>query len=304
MKSERGKKFLLVVAGPTAVGKTSLCIQLSLHFKSKIISADSRQFFKEMKIGTAKPTEAELNAVEHYFVNNLSINQEYDVRQYEIDALQLIENIFEKESIVILTGGSGMYIKAVIEGFDDMPASDPQVRETLNQLFASEGIEALQKRLFDVDPEYFSVVDTNNPQRIIRALEVFLISGKPFSSFRMGATAKRDFNIIKIGLERDRKELYERIDERMDEMIENGLFEEAKKLYPYKHHNALQTVGYKEIFDFIDGKYDREEAIRLLKRNSRRYAKRQMTWFKKDADYVWFHPDSITDIIKYVNSNL
>lgn len=300
----KNPKYLLVIAGPTAVGKTSLSIQLALHFKTEILSADSRQFFRELEIGTAKPTEEELKAVPHHFINNLFIKQDYDVREYEVDALKILEKIFEQHSIAILTGGSGMYIKAVVEGFDEMPASDRQIRASLNTLLKEQGLEALQKKLQQADPEYYSQVDIKNHQRIIRALEVYMISGKPFSTFRTGAAARRNFKIIKIALERERSELYARIDQRMEAMIAEGLFEEAEKLFPYRHHNALQTVGYKEIFDFMEGKYDKEEAVRLLKRNSRRYAKRQMTWFKKDADFVWFHPDQEGEIIRYIEQQM
>lgn len=295
---------LVVVAGPTAVGKTAFCIQLGLHFNTDIISADSRQLFKEIQIGTAKPSVHELQTVKHHFIDHLSIKHDYDVKTFEKEALEVIENILNKHNIAILTGGSGMYIKAVTDGFDDMPSSDPGIRAYLNQQLEEKGIEALQQNLLEVDEEYYYNVDKNNPQRIIRALEVYMISNKPFSSFRTGKTAGRDFNIIKVGLERHRAELYDKIDQRMDAMIIEGLFEEAEKLFPYRSHNALQTVGYKEIFDFIEGKYDKEEAIRLLKRNSRRYAKRQMTWFKKDPGYRWFHPDRVVEVVKYIEEQV
>ncbi|MDQ3395009.1 MAG: tRNA (adenosine(37)-N6)-dimethylallyltransferase MiaA [Bacteroidota bacterium] len=294
------KKILLVIVGPTAVGKTSLSIQLGHHFNADIFSADSRQFFKEMNIGTAKPSLKELATVRHHFINNLSILQEYDVGKYEIDAVKAIEVNLQYHDLAILTGGSGMYIKAVTHGFDDMPEPDTQIRENLNKMLIDDGLDELQAKLEAVDPEYFREVDLQNPQRIIRALEVFMVSGKPFSAYRKGNAKERKFKIIKIGLEMERAELYERIDQRMDAMIADGLFEEAENLLPFRHHNALQTVGYKEIFDFFDGKYDREEAVRLVKRNSRRYAKRQMTWFKKDSEIAWFHPDQVGEIIKYV----
>ncbi|MBS9524804.1 tRNA (adenosine(37)-N6)-dimethylallyltransferase MiaA [Litoribacter alkaliphilus] len=297
-------KFLIVVAGPTAVGKTDMCIKIAKKFNTSIISSDSRQFFREMEIGTAKPTLEERQQVAHHFIDSLSIHDQYDVRRFENDTLNLLNSLFETHDCVIMTGGSGLYIDAVCKGFDEMPEIPSQIRESLNELFQNEGIEVLQKRLKQVDPEYFEMVDRHNPQRLIRALEVFEGTGKPFSSFRLKNTVERPFNLIKIGLERDRELLYERINLRMDQMIEQGLFEEAEKIFPYRHLNALQTVGYSEIFGYLDGKYDKEEAVRLLKRNSRRYAKRQLTWFKKDPDMVWFSPDEAESIIKHIGRQM
>ena len=300
----RKNKTLLVVAGPTAVGKTDLCINLAKKFNTSIISADSRQFYKEINIGTAKPSQAQLAEVQHHFIDTFSIHQDYDVGKFETDALQLLDNLFLHTDLAIMTGGSGLYLDAVTKGFDAMPAVDQSVRASLNAIYEKEGLLTLQKKLLEVDPTYYQKVDLNNPQRLIRALEVYLSSGKPYSSFRNQQTNPRPFVTIKIALERDREELYTRIDRRMDQMIAEGLFDEATELYPHRAHNALQTVGYKEIFGYLDGEYDKEEAVRLLKRNSRRYAKRQMTWFRKDDDYQWFHPSQTQEIIKYVSESL
>ena len=300
----RKNKTLLIIAGPTAVGKTDLCINLAKKFNTNIISADSRQFYREINIGTAKPSKEQLTEAKHYFIDTLSIHEDYDVGKFETDALALLETLFEHQSLVIMTGGSGLYLDAVARGFDAIPAVDKSVRAALNALYEQEGLSVIQDRLRDLDPDYYATVDPHNPQRLIRALEVCLGTGKPYSSFRKKRTIPRSFDIIKIALERDREELYQRIDLRMDQMIAEGLFEEAAALYPYRSHNALQTVGYKEIFGYLDGEYDKQEAIRLLKRNSRRYAKRQMTWFRKDADYHWFHPSQTQEIIDFVIKNL
>lgn len=292
------------MAGPTAVGKTDLCINLAKKFNTTIISADSRQFYKEINIGTAKPTKAELAEVQHHFIDTLSIHEDYDVGKFETDALQLLDKLFLHVDLIIMTGGSGLYLDAVTKGFDAMPAVDPAVRALLNANYEKEGLLSLQQKLLEVDPAYYEKVDLNNPQRLTRALEVYHSSGKPYSSFRQQQINPRPFDILKIALERDREELYGRIDRRMDQMIAEGLFEEATALYPHRSHNALQTVGYKEIFGYIDGEYDKAEAIRLLKRNSRRYAKRQMTWFRKDEAYRWFHPSQTQEIIKYISDSL
>lgn len=294
------EKFLIVIVGPTAVGKTSLSIKLAQQLETEIISADSRQFYREMSIGTAKPSEEQLIQVKHYLINTLSVFEDYDVGQFEVDALNILNKIWEQKPVAILTGGSGLYIKAVCEGFDDLPSTSPETRKLLNERYQMEGLDQLREELKKVDPEYYNEVDLMNPQRIIRALEVIQESGKPFSSFRKGVKQTRNFEIIKIGLELPREELYDRIDQRMDLMIQDGLFEEAEALLKFKNKNALQTVGYKEIFDFLEGNYDKEEAIRLLKRNSRRYAKRQLTWFKKDLEIEWFHPDQSVEIIDFV----
>ena len=291
------KKKLLVLVGPTAVGKTAVAIALAEHYKTVIISADSRQVFKEMNIGTAKPSEAELAAVQHYFVNTRSIHEPYDAAEYGRDALALIQQLFEKHDKLILCGGSGLYVKAVCEGFDDIPDVDPAIRGRLMKELEHQGIGKLQEQLRLLDPEFFQTIDKANPHRLIRALEVRIGTGMSIAAFRKKKKLEHTFDIIKIGLERSRTALYETIDSRMDKMIADGLFEEASSLYPHRNYNALQTVGYQEIFDWMDGKYDRNEAIRLLKRNTRRYAKRQLTWFKRDPEIVWVNPVNIEKIL-------
>ncbi|EPR68003.1 tRNA (adenosine(37)-N6)-dimethylallyltransferase MiaA [Cyclobacterium qasimii] len=297
-------KIILVIAGPTAVGKTDLCINLAKKFNTVIISSDSRQFFQEINIGTAKPSEKELAMVPHYFIGNKSIHDPYDVKRYESEALGCINSLFKEKDLLILTGGSGMYTDAIVEGLDQMPKIASGIREELNAVYAKEGITHLQEMLIKLDPDYFAVVDKQNPQRLIRALEVCLGTGLPFSSYRVKKKVVRPFKTVKIALNRDREELYERIDRRMDNMIQEGLFEEASEMYPYRDLNALNTVGYKEIFAYLDGAYDKEEAIRLLKRNSRRYAKRQVTWLNKDKTYHWFHPDEINDMLDLINAQI
>lgn len=293
-------KFLIVIVGPTAVGKTSLCIDIARELDTEIISADSRQFFREMEIGTAKPSEKELQQVKHHFVNSHSIHDKFTAGDFEREALQRIDELFADKRCLIMTGGSGLYINAVTEGMADIPEVDLAIREDLNDRLEKEGLAVLVEELKRLDPEYYEVVDLKNPQRITRALEVCIGTGEKYSELRKNSKKERDFEVIKIGLNRPREELYARINERMDLMIGQGLFDEARALYPYKDHYALQTVGYKEIFDFFDGAYDREEAVRLLKRNSRRYAKRQMTWFGKDQDISWFHPDDYQSILKHI----
>ncbi|GHB24737.1 tRNA (adenosine(37)-N6)-dimethylallyltransferase MiaA [Mongoliitalea lutea] len=291
---------LLVLAGPTAVGKTETAISLASIYKTEILSADSRQFYREMNIGTAKPSKVEMAMVPHHFIDSHSINDEYDVKQYEIDALKILTELFKKNRLVILTGGSGLYIDAVCKGLDEMPEISSQVREKIIENFEQNGLNWLQAEVEKVDPEYFQIVDQKNPQRLMRALEIFLGTGKPYSSFRRQKFIERPFNILKIALERDREELYARINLRMDAMLNGGLLEEARALYSKKSLNALQTVGYTEIFDFLEGRYDWEETVRLLKRNSRRYAKRQLTWLRRDKDYQWFHPSEISAIQTWI----
>lgn len=278
---------LLVVVGATAVGKTAYCLELAKKLQTVIISADSRQFYREMNIGTAKPSPEELAEVPHYFINSHSINENYNVGQYEKDVLALLPSLFEKYPTVILTGGSGLYIDAVCKGIDDMPEIPENLREELSKRLVNEGLSSILETLQALDSTYYAQVDRANTQRVLRAVEVCLASGKPYSSFRKNAAAPRPFEIEKIGLNRNRQELYHRIDARMDMMLAQGLLEEAKKLLPYREHNALQTVGYKEIFDFLDGQYDWKVCVELLKRNSRRYAKRQMTWFRRDEQINW-----------------
>ncbi len=296
-------KKLIVVVGPTAVGKTAVSIQLAQHFQTEIISADSRQIFRELTIGTAKPNEAELATVKHHFIDSHSIREKYDAAQYGRDALELIYQLFEKHDYLILCGGSGLYVKAVLEGFDDIPEIEDEVREELNRQYEKEGIDWLQGKMKELDPEHFETIDQQNPHRLMRALEVKIGTGLSISSFRKKAKLQHPFSIVKIGLELPREVLNKRIDDRMDQMIHDGLFEEAKQVFPFKDQQALQTVGYQEIFDFMEGKYDCEEAIRLLKRNSRRYAKRQMTWFKRDNEIVWMNPVNIEEIYKTVQGS-
>jgi len=296
-------KKLIVVVGPTAVGKTSVAIQLAQHFQAEIISADSRQIFKELTIGTAKPNEGELAAIKHHFINSHSIKEKYDAAQYGHDVLELIHQLFRKHDYLILCGGSGLYVKAVLEGFDDIPEVAEEVREELNRQYEQGGISWLQEKMKEIDPELFETIDQQNPHRLMRALEVKIGTGRSISFFRTKAKLQHPFSIVKIGLELPREILNKRIDDRMDQMIHDGLFEEAKQVYPFKDRQALQTVGYQEIFDFMEGQYDREEAIRLLKRNSRRYAKRQMTWFKRDGEIVWVNPVNIEEIYKIVQSS-
>lgn len=299
------RKILVSVVGPTAVGKTKFAIQLAREFNTEIISADSRQFYKEMEIGTAKPDSTELAEAKHHFINSHSITNYYNVGQFERDALILLDQLFEVHDVVIMVGGSGLFFKAIWEGFDEMPEVDLELRTVLNEQLEKEGLESLLEELKSKDPKYYEEVDRQNHQRVIRALEVIRSSGKPFSDYRKGYQAKeRPFTNLKIGLEMDRPVLFDRINLRMDLMIEQGLFEEAERLIEYRTHNALQTVGYSEIYGYLDGGYDREEAIRLLKRNSRRYAKRQMTWFKRDEQIEWMQPNDLNKAIRLIYDNL
>lgn len=298
------RKFLIVIAGPTAVGKTYLCTQLAKKLQCDIISSDSRQFFKELSIGTAKPTPEEMGGVTHHFIDFISIHQEFSAGMFELAVLDIMPKLYAAHEIVIMTGGSGLYIQAVCEGMNDIPSVDSGFRLGLYEELSRHGLGPLLEELKLKDPHYYNQVDKDNPQRIIRALEICRGSGMPYSTFRDDKKSQRDFEVIKIGLDRDRKELFQRIDQRMDEMIAKGLFEEVKNCYPFRNLNALKTVGYKEIFDHLDGKYDMQETIRLLKRNTRRYAKRQLTWFKKDPDYTWFHPDQFDEILSHIYSKI
>ncbi|HEY5748669.1 MAG TPA: tRNA (adenosine(37)-N6)-dimethylallyltransferase MiaA [Chryseolinea sp.] len=295
-------KKLIVVVGPTAVGKTAVAIALAKHFRTEVVSADSRQIFRELNIGTAKPTGAELAQVPHHFINSHSIQEAYDAAQYGHDALEVIHRLFERHNEVILCGGSGLYVKAVCEGFDDIPEVPAQIREELSATYERDGIEGLQALMMEHDPQLYATIDQKNPHRLMRALEVKLGTGLSIASFRKKNTIQHPFTIVKIGLTLPRETLYERIDRRMDLMVEAGLFAEAEALYPLRAINALQTVGYQEIFDFMEGKYDREEAVRLLKRNSRRYAKRQLTWFTRDLQVQWFGPAEVEKIIEVVKN--
>jgi tRNA dimethylallyltransferase len=298
------QKLLILVVGPTAVGKTDLCLKLAKKFKTEIISCDSRQFYKELHLGTAKPSKEELAQVPHHLIDSLSIEEDYDVRKFEQDALRILAKLFRSRNVVIMTGGSGLFADAVVKGLDEIPDVDPEVREEIIREFESKGLEWLQAEVEKSDPEFYGQADRFNPQRLMRALEVFRGTGLKFSSFRIKKKVERPFKTIKVGLNRDREELYHRIDLRMDEMIGRGLFDEADALFGKRALNALQTVGYSEIFGFLEGKYDRQEAIRLLKRNSRRYAKRQLTWFRRDPEIHWFHPDQEAEIFAWISSQM
>jgi len=298
------KNLLIVLLGPTGVGKTDLSIDIARHFKTEIISADSRQFFMEMKIGTAVPDDIQLQQVKHHYIRFISIEDYYSSSLFERDVLGLLPELFSQNNLVLMSGGSGMYIDAVCDGIDDIPDIDPEIREKLLIKYNELGLEGLRLALKKLDPLHYEKVDLSNPKRIIRALEICEATGVPYSSFLKKNKRTRDFMILKIGLERPRSELYERINRRVDEMIENGLEKEAAGLYNKRDLNALKSVGYREFFDVIDGKITREKAIELVKRNSRRYAKRQMTWWKKDEEIKWFHPGEVQDIIKHIEESL
>jgi len=294
------KNFLIVLLGPTGVGKTEVSIDIARYFKSEIISADSRQFFMEMSIGTAVPTELQLKTIKHHFIRFLSIKDYYSSSFFEKDVLQLLPSLFSKNNIILMSGGSGMYIDAVCNGIDDIPDVDTAVRNKYLDKYREEGIEGLRATLKLLDPEHYAKVDLKNYKRILRALEICETAGRPYSSFLKKQKRERDFGIIKIGLERQRDDLYTRINSRVDEMIKMGLENEAKQLYIFKGLNALNSVGYKEFFEVFDGKISIEKAIELIKRNSRRYAKRQLTWWSKDKDIKWFQPEKLQEIIKQI----
>ncbi len=302
--SDRNKKTIIVVVGPTAVGKTALSITLARMLQTVVLSADSRQFYLETTVGTAKPTPEEMGEIKHYFVNTHHVWEEYSVQDFERDAISLLENLFEQHDEVVVAGGSGLFIKALCDGLDDIPDIPVELREELNYLLEHKGLAYLQHRLQDQDPGTFEAIDSDNPRRIIRALEVLEHTGKSIREYQNNVAKNRPFNVLKIGLERERALLYERIDERLDIMLENGLKQEAVRLYPFRHLNALRTVGYTEIFNWLSGEYNWEETVRLLKRNSRRYAKRQMTWFKKDDKVHWFEADHPQRVKAFVQQEL
>jgi tRNA dimethylallyltransferase len=290
-------KTLIVIAGPTASGKTAAAIKVAKALNTVIINADSRQFYKEMSIGTAVPSPKELQEVKHYFVQNISILNDYDVATYEQDVLLLLKKLFLEHDQVVLTGGSGLFIDAVCKGIDTMPDIDQAVRERVDNLFYEGGLAALQQEVQRLDPEYWAIVDQKNPRRLQRALEVCYQTDKTFTSFRTRSSAKRDFNIVKYALLREKQDLYNRINLRVEIMLSQGLVDEARKLYPYRRRNALNTVGYKELFDYFDGKISLNEAVEQIKLNTRHYAKRQMTWLRKDTEYQWIEPSSIETVI-------
>jgi len=295
-------KTLLVIAGPTASGKTAIAIQLAQYYNTVIVSADSRQFYKEMSIGTARPGLEELAAARHYFIGSHSITENFSVGDYETQGLALLDELFKIHDLVILVGGSGLYIKALCEGFDNIPRAEPGVREQLNREFAEKGITALQEELKKTDPVFYSEVDLNNPQRVIRALEVYRNTGNPFSSYRKATVNKRPFRTVKIALDLPREVLYEHINQRVDDMVKQGLVEEVRSLLPFRQLNALNTVGYSELFDYFDGKTDIKTAIERIKQNTRHFAKRQLTWFRKDTAIYWLThnemvPEKITGLL-------
>lgn len=288
-------KRLIAVVGPTAVGKTAECIRLAGMLGTEIVSADSRQFYKEMNIGVARPSESELATIPHHLIAHISVSQDYNAAMYERDASEVIGKLFQEKDDVVLTGGSGLYVNAVCNGMDDIPDKDESIRQELNDLFDKQGLEPLQRELQEKDPEYWEIVDKHNHIRLIRALEVCRQTGRTFSSFRSQKKTKRDFDIIKIGIRRSRENLLERIYRRVDCMIGQGLIEEVRGLYEYRNLQALNAVGYKEIFDFLDGKTSLQEAVELIKINTRRYAKRQMTWFCKDKEIQWLDAEKDLD---------
>jgi len=293
-------KYLVVIAGPTAVGKTDVAIKLAKEFRTSIISSDSRQFYNEMSIGTAKPDPQQLDEVKHHFIGQLSIHDYYNVSMFENDALQRLSSLFEQHDVVFMVGGSGLYIDAVCRGIDDFPDPEPDYRNYLKGIFQDEGIAKLQEMLLETDPEYFYKVDINNPNRLLRALEVCHVTGKKFSEQRLNNSKQRDFHIVRIGLNLPRPELFSRIELRVDQMIEKGLVEEVRSLLPYRHLNALNTVGFKEIFEYLDSKITLLQAIVNIKTSTRRYAKRQLTWFNRTDEYKWFEPTALNEITNYL----
>ena len=298
------RKLVVVVAGPTAVGKTALCVRLARRLDTVVVSADSRQLYRELSIGTAKPSEGELGGVPHYFINSHSVAAPISAGQYEREALTLLGTLFDTHDTVLLTGGTGLYINALLHGLDDMPEGDAVLREQLQRQFDAEGIAPLQTRLLQLDPAYAALADLNNTQRVMRALEVCLTTGKPYSWFRRRIPIDRPFATQLVALQRPRDELYARIDARMDSMLRAGLVDEVRSLRPYRHTAALQTVGYKEVFPYLDGEYDYDTMVELLKRNSRRYAKRQLTWFRHQNPFDWFHPDDEEAIFARISGSV
>ncbi len=298
-------KWLISIVGPTGIGKTSLAIKLAQYFETEIISADSRQFFKEMAIGTAVPSKEELGSVKHHFIQNISIFDEYSVGDFERDAIALLRELFNKKNIVVMVGGSGLYIDAITKGLDKFPEVDPNIRTELNKLLEEQGITVLQEQLSNLDPVYFNKVDTENPHRLIRALEICLGTGKPFSTFLNQNKVKRDFKTITIGIDAERKIIYDRINQRVDLMVEAGLVEEVRTLEPQKSLNALQTVGYRELFKYFEGDWTLDFAISEIKKNTRRFAKRQLTWFKKNENTIWVdYQEDINSIIDKIKQKI
>ena len=302
MVTMSGRKRLVVIVGATGSGKTDLSIGVAEHFSAPIISTDSRQFYRGMAIGTAQPTKEQRERVEHHLVDCLDVTEEFNCGAYERVALERLAELFKQYDTVVAVGGSGLYIKALCEGMDDLPDAEPALREELLRKLETEGLEALVEQLRELDEVYYNEVDRCNPQRVLRAVEVCLTTGQPYSSLRKGMTKQRDFEIVKVGIDYPREELYDRINRRVDMMIEEGLEAEARAMLPQRHLNALQTVGFSELFDYFDGTISREEAIELIKRNSRRYAKRQMTWFRRDKEIQWFTKPKASEVIEYIES--
>lgn len=298
------KNTLFILLGPTGVGKTELSLSLAEHLHSPILSCDSRQLYKQLKIGTAAPTSEQLKRVRHFFVGSLDLDEYYNAARFETEVIELLENLFQETSCVLMTGGSMLYIDAVCKGIDDLPTVDPALRQELIDTFEKEGLEPLRAQLKIVDPVYYDTVDLKNPKRVLHALEICMMTGKPYSSLRTSQVKQRPFNIIKIGLTRDREELYDRINLRVDQMMADGLLDEVKGLYPYRNNNSLNTVGYKELFMYLDGKYTLQEAIDKIKQNTRIYSRKQTTWFKRDSSISWFHPDEGEKIKLFIEDKL
>lgn len=294
------KKTLIVITGPTAVGKTDLCLDIAKYFGIPIINADSRQIYREIKIGTAAPTEEQLQQVRHYFVGTQALTDYYSASIYEQEVMSLLDTLFQTSDYALLSGGSMMYIDALCNGIDDIPTVDDETRNTLKRRLAEEGLESLCEQLRVLDPEHYEIVDKKNPRRVVHALEICLMTGRTYTSFRTNEHKERPFNIIKIGLTRDREIIYERINRRVDIMMEQGFLDEARSVYPLRHLNALNTVGYKELFAYLDGTWSLDEAIERIKGNTRRYARKQLTWYKKDPLVTWFSPDDKKLILNHI----